>query len=182
MISCLFIFLGNNSYPNWINKINIKDDNYFNQYLTSIYFIIVTITTVGYGDITGISNIEIGFQIFLLIIGTIAYSFTISYISNMIIKINKKSMSFEKNIEIIQEIKLHHPHMKNSLYNEVLRNLYNMKLYEKKDKHALLDTLPYSLKNKLIINMYQKIINKFVFLKILITPTLLLKLLLLLYL
>ena len=165
MTSCLFIFLGNNSYPGWIVKINMQDEYYFKQYLTSFYFIIVTITTVGYGDITGISNTERGFQIYLLVIGTIAYSYVISYISNQIIKQNKRSMNFEKNLEIIQEIKLHHQDMKESLYNEVLRNLYNMNLYERKDKHILLDSLPYSLKNQLIISMYQKIINNFIFFK-----------------
>ena len=163
--SCLFIFIGKNSYPGWIIKINIQDETYLIQYLTSIYFIIVTITTVGYGDITGITSSEIIFQIYLLIIGTIAYSFTISYISNMIIKMNERSKNFEKNMEIINEIKLNHPHMKNALYNELLRNVYNMKLYEKKDKHILLDSLPYSLKNILIINMNQHIINNFIFFK-----------------
>ena len=165
MTSCLFIFLGNNSHPSWILKLNMQDENYSVKYLTSIYFIIVTITTVGYGDITAISSSEIGFQIYLLIIGTIAYSFTISYISNQIVKINQRSMTFEKNMETINEIKLNHPYMKNTLYNEVVRNIYNMKLYERKDKHILLDSLPYSLKNKLIISMYQNIINNFMFFK-----------------
>jgi len=74
-------------------------------------------------------------------------------------------MTFEKNLEILQEIKLNHPNMKNSIYNEVLRNLYNEQLYEKKDKHILFDCLPYSMKNKLIIEMHKPIINSFVFFK-----------------
>ena len=162
--TCLFIFLGNNAYPGWIIKLNIQDESYIYIYLTSVYFVIVTITTVGYGDITGQNFPEIAFQIFLLIIGTIAYSFTISYISNYIIKSNQKSMTFEKNLEILQEIKLHHPNMEDSLYKDVLRNLYNEQLYERKDKHLLFDCLPYSLKNKLIMEMYKPIIKKFCFL------------------
>ena len=161
----LFIFLGMNSYPGWIIKINIQDESYLNIYLTSVYFVIVTITTVGYGDITGNSISEIVFQVFLLIVGTIAYSFIISYISNYIVKNNKKSMTFEKNLEILNEIKRHHPNMKKSIYNDVLRNLHNEQLYEKKDKHILLDCLPYSLKNKLIMEMYRTIIKYFVFFK-----------------
>jgi len=163
--SCIFIFLGRYSYPSWIIKLNIQDESYLNLYLTSTYFIIVTITTVGYGDITGDSIPEIIFQVLLLIVGTIAYSFIISYFSNYIIKINKKSMTFEKNLGILQEIKLNHPNMKNSIYNEVLRNLNNEQLYEKKDKHILFDCLPYSMKNKLIIEMQKPIINSFVFFK-----------------
>ena len=163
--TCLFIFLGNNAYPGWIIKLNIQDESYIYIYLTSVYFIIVTITTVGYGDITGGTFPEIAFQIFLLIIGTIAYSFTISYISNYIIKSNQKSMTFEKHLEILQEIKLHHPKMEESLYKDVLRNIYNEQLYERKDKHLLFDCLPYSLKNKLIMEMYKPIIKNFVFFK-----------------
>ena len=64
----------------------MRDESYTNIYVASIYFIVVTITTVGYGDICGDSYIEIIFQMFLLIIGTLAYSFVISYISNYIIK------------------------------------------------------------------------------------------------
>jgi hypothetical protein len=97
MCTCLFIFLGKNSYPNWIIKLNIQDESHINIFLASLYFIIVTITTVGYGDITGDTIPEIIFQVLLLIIGTIAYSFIISYISNYIIKSNKKSMTL-KNI------------------------------------------------------------------------------------
>ena len=165
LTSCIFIFLGRYSYPSWIIKLNIQDESYLNLYLISTYFVIVTITTVGYGDITGDTIPEIIFQVLLLIIGTIAYSFIISYFSNYIIKINKKSMTFEKNLGILQEIRLNHPNMKNSLYNEVLRNLYNEQLYEKKDKHILFDCLPYSLKNKLIIEMHKPIINSLVFFK-----------------
>ena len=165
LTTCLFIFLGINVYPGWILKLNIQDKSYLYIYLTSVYFVIVTITTVGYGDITGDTYPEIIFQIFLLIVGTIAYSFTISYISNYIIKSNQKSMSFEKNLEILQEIKIQNPNMKNSLYSEVLRNLYNEQLYERKDKHLLFDCLPYSLKNKLIMEMYKHIIKNFVFFK-----------------
>ena len=165
LTTCLFIFLGINVYPGWILKLNIQDKSYLYIYLTSVYFVIVTITTVGYGDITGDTSPEIIFQIFLLIVGTIAYSFTISYISNYIIKSNQKSMTFEKNLEILQEIKIHHPNMKNSLYSDVLRNLYNEQLYERKDKHLLFDCLPYSLKNKLIMEMYKHLIKNFVFFK-----------------
>jgi hypothetical protein len=74
-------------------------------------------------------------------------------------------MTFEKNLEILHEIKIHHPSMSQSIYYEVLRNIYNEQLYERKDKHLLFDCLPYSLKNKLIMEMYKPIIKNFVFFK-----------------
>ena len=165
MTVCIFIFLGLNSYPNWIIKLNIQDEPYIKVYIISAYFVIVTITTVGYGDITGDSIPEISFQILLLIVGTIAYSFIISFFSNYIVKSNQRSMSFEKNVEILREIKINHPNMKKSIYQEVLRTLKNEQIYERKDKHLLFDCLPYSLKNEMIMEMYKQIIQNFIFFK-----------------
>ena len=165
MTTCMYIFIGKNNFPYWILKLDLQDESYINIYLASLYFSIMTITTVGYGDITGDTLPEIMFQIFLLIIGNFSYSFIISYFSNYIIKINQKSINFEKKMKILNEIKLHHPNMSISIYKEVLRNLYNEQLYEKKDKQILFHCLPYSLKNKLIMEMYKPIIQNFSFFK-----------------
>ena len=144
---------------------NIQDDNYLDIYITSLYFVIVTVTTVGYGDITGGSIPEILFQMVLLILGTIVYSFIISYISNIIVKISQKSINFKNKLAILNEIKLHHPKMSNTIYKEVLRNLKNEQFYEKKDKQLLFQNLPYYLKNILIMQMYKPIIQNFIFFK-----------------
>ena len=163
--SCLYIFIGSNSFPGWIMKFNLRDEPYINIYVASLYFIVVTITTVGYGDITGNSFMEIIFQMLLLIIGTLAYSFVISYLSNFIFKHNQKSLAFEKNLNILKEIKRNNPNLKDSIYKECIKNLLNEQLYERKDKSLLFDCLPYSLKNKLIMEMYKPFIQNFVIFK-----------------
>ena len=165
LCACIFIFIGKNSHPGWLVKINMHDEPYKDIYITSVYYILVTITTVGYGDITGSSYPDIIYQMFLLIIGTIAYSFVISYFSNYIVKINQKSINFERNVSILEEIRLHHPDLKDSIYQEILKNLHIEQLYEKNDKNILFDCLPITLKNKLIMEMYKDFINNFMFFK-----------------
>ena len=165
LCACIFIFIGKNSHPGWLVKINMHDEPYKDIYITSVYYILVTITTVGYGDITGSSYPDIIYQMFLLIIGTIAYSFVISYFSNYIVKINQKSITFERNVSILEEIRLHHPDLKDSIYQEILKNLHIVQLYEKNDKNILFDCLPLTLKNKLIMEMYKDFINNFMFFK-----------------
>ena len=66
LCSFIFIFLGRNSFPGWIMRIDMYDESYINIYVASLYYILVTITTVGYGDITGNSYPEITYQMFLL--------------------------------------------------------------------------------------------------------------------
>ena len=74
-------------------------------------------------------------------------------------------MNYEKKMNLLNEIKLHHPNMKDSIYDEILRNIHNEQLYEKKDKQLLFHCLPYSLKNKLIMEMHRPIIKNFDFFK-----------------
>jgi hypothetical protein len=58
----------------WI--LNYKNMDEMNLYITAIYFVVTTIATVGYGDISGNSNkIERLFCIFIMITGVIAFSF-----------------------------------------------------------------------------------------------------------
>ena len=163
--TCLYIFLGRNTYTSWMIKLNIQDDHYLDIYITSLYFVIVTVTTVGYGDITGNTIPEVLFQMVLLILGTIVYSFILSYFSNYIVKISQKSINFKNKLEILNEIKVHHPKMSHAIYKEVLRNLKNEQFYEKKDKQLLFQNLPYYLKNILIMEMYKPIIKNFTFFK-----------------
>ena len=79
----------NNMNENNPKKIKIENwkENYPYTYLLSLYFVSVTMTTTGYGDITPVTNAEINFVNFLIILGdalmaTIAGAF-IQYIANL---------------------------------------------------------------------------------------------------
>lgn len=45
------------------------------QYLTSVYFTVTTITTVGYGDISGSSISEKIFCVIIMLVGVMSFSF-----------------------------------------------------------------------------------------------------------
>ena len=62
---CCHIFIGEQRTPNWMIHINIQNENLLVKYLSSFYFLIETMTTVGYGDVICISSIEIFFQLIL---------------------------------------------------------------------------------------------------------------------
>ena len=49
----IHIYIASQNYPNWITSSNLQDCSIFLTYLNSLYFIITTITTVGYGDLLG---------------------------------------------------------------------------------------------------------------------------------
>ena len=164
--SCFYIFIGRNSLHGWIFYDNLETKNFGHIYIGAIYYIIATVTTVGYGDIIGKNLNEIIFQIIILISGTCIYSWLISSISNYIKNMSEKHTKYEKKLEILQEIKLNNPNLNNKLYDKILRLLHYRKYHEDEtEKNIVLNSLPNSLKNTLIIEMYKKFINDFTFFK-----------------
>ena len=141
-------------------------ENFYHIYIGSIYYVIETVTTVGYGDLIGKTLNEIIFQVIMLIAGTCIYSWLISSISNYIQKMNERNTQYDKKLEILEEIKLNNPHLKHKLYDKILRLLHYRKYHEDEtEKNIVLNSLPNSLKNSLIIEMYKKFIDNFMFFK-----------------
>jgi len=55
----------------------------FSLYIASFYFVVTTITTVGYGDISGNNSAERMFGCLLMIIGVLAFSFSTGQLSSI---------------------------------------------------------------------------------------------------
>jgi CRP-like cAMP-binding protein len=165
----LYIFIGKNTYPNWIVYLNLNNNKseFFKIYIDATYYIISTVTTVGYGDISTYTLTEKIFGVLLLLVGIFAYSFAVTSVSNYVQKINSKNEEYEKRIEIFQDILKQNPHISSELTEQIFRNLKYQYNTEKKsfDFNEIYDGLPLGLKNSLIMNMYKPIIEKFIFFK-----------------
>ena len=166
LLSCIFIYLSQLEHPNWIYVNNFEiDKDKFDIYISSFYYIFTTISTVGYGDIISISSYERLFNLILLVVGIIIYSFFVSALSNYIQNIDSKYIDYNKNVEILENIKVHHDNMSHELYEKISKYLLYKLNNEKKLKHDIIDNLPLSLRNKVIITMYKDVINNFIFFK-----------------
>ena len=63
-------------------------------------------TTVGYGDIICISSIERFFQLILLSIGIVSYSFIITKFTNYVMKQSKQEIELDKKINELEQIRI----------------------------------------------------------------------------
>ena len=166
ILSCIHIYIGKYTYPGWIYANNFQDYSVVNLYMISVYYLIQTMTTVGYGDIASDSFVEIVFRIILLAVGIICYSWLISSISNGINKQSYASINFSNECIILENIRREHRDLPYKIYNEIKKHLeyknFHQQIY---DKNLLINSLPYSLKNNLIFSMYKLEIEKFTFFK-----------------
>ena len=102
----------------------------------------MALTSVGYGDITCYCFHEIVYQLFILIVGIMAYSYAVSSFSNYIQKINEKSQDLANKKSILDEIKLNNPKLPEELYEKIMKYLRFKNKYEKKYKNLIFDCLP----------------------------------------
>ena len=163
LVSCIFIFIGKNDYPNWIINFNFNDKDFKELYLITVYYIIETLTTVGYGDITCVSSSEKIYGLLMEVIGICVYSWALTEISNYIKVLNEKSEELNNKIQILDDIKFNYPFFPDNLYDKILRHLKYKYLYEKKDLHCFINELPNQLRNSLFYEMYKPIIKSFNF-------------------
>ena len=73
----------NDSKLNWIYKHGLVDSSNWDVYVTAMYFTFTTIITVGYGDISGVSNAEKFFCMFLMFLGGFMYSLLTGLLSSI---------------------------------------------------------------------------------------------------
>ena len=156
----IHIFIGRHSYPNWIVRNGFQDQSNFLLYLTSFYYLITTMTTVGYGDIVVATFSETVFQIIVLSVGITVYSWIVSNIGTYVKNESYASMRFNKDGTILEEIRISHPNMPFKLYKQIFQHLNARKIRQKQcDSNLLINSLPYSLKNSILLTIYKQTIN-----------------------
>ena len=121
VVSCLFIFIGRNDYPSWIVKFNFTEYTFSQLYFLGIYYLITTVTTVGYGDLTCITPNEKVFGIFIEIVGIVAYSWVLTSISNYVKSKNDKEEEYFKKYKILEDIKMTYDEFPDDLFEIIDR-------------------------------------------------------------
>lgn len=72
------------------------------QYTTAFYFVLVTISTVGYGDIAAYTQSEQQFVIAIIVMGAFIYAFIIGEFSSLINNMNREKSDFDAKMRKIQ--------------------------------------------------------------------------------
>ena len=162
MISCIWIYVGMQEIyymkSSWIIFYNLKDHPKFQIYITSLYYNLVTVFTVGYGDISPKSIDEVIYMSFILVFSCIMYSILISSLSTHYNRAEKSSENLQKKRNdwdlFKTEFKI------SETFNErVLKYLNETSKKISDNKNELLETLPIKLKSDLIHKMYGKTIQ-----------------------
>lgn len=128
------------------------------RYLTSLYWSVVTMATVGYGDVTASTNIECAFITVIAVVGTLLAAGVMGFISSQIAFESVHSVSTDVNL-IATRKKLVASHLNAASKREYLENLNSMMEYTIPDL-SVLNSFPQFYYEKLIQSLFLPHLNR----------------------
>lgn len=141
----------------WVVRNELMESDILTIYITSLYWSITTICTVGYGDITAKTNLEKILAMSWMIVGLCFISFTISSVSSLLARLETKEHVLLHKLAAIDEFAKEAKLSKKLLY----RLRYALKYSTEKkgiswnDKISILNELPKNLRYEVALAMHQ---------------------------
>ncbi|EAR91776.2 cation channel family protein (macronuclear) [Tetrahymena thermophila SB210] len=168
IFACIWLFVGlmsdenniqsnnsANSQPqSWLELVDIQNSPWYVQYLNSYYYIAVTMSTVGYGDIRATNPIEVLVAVFFVMTCSVIFGFTLNNIG----EIFQDFFQFEKQIQEKRYVIANYMN-KNGINQETRQSIFEYLEYYWKDKinentqeeNNIISQLSDNLKEELLI-------------------------------
>ena len=135
------------------------DSDIWDKYLASIYFVVQTLTTVGYGDMSVVTSTEKIFGIVLMILGVGFYSYTIGTLAAILSSVDLKEQKLLDKLLAFQafasQIKLS-DYLMLKTKRILERNNESIHIEEA----TFLEELPSSLRAEILTQAHNKLFNK----------------------
>ena len=168
IMGCLWYFTAkyNDFSPDtWVTRHGYINSDTTTLYITSIYFVFTTLTTVGYGDIFAFTTEERVFALIIMSFGSAFYSYTISNLSTIMASIDSRTLNMKARISALNEFskatKLPEE-LKQRIKSHILLN-YEENIFSWFDLDALMNELPSNLRNDVSLQMYHSTVSKIFF-------------------
>ena len=160
LLTCIWYFISQlNTSRNWVIKLNYLDRSESEMYIASLYWVITTLATVGYGDITPDNSIERGFCICVMLIGVFFYSYTVGIITSIMSEIDRLRQRIDNKMIILQEITRNY-NIDKELEKRIRKNLKLNTSSTNREYSDLLKSLPRRMALQLNFIINKKLVEK----------------------
>ena len=143
-----------------LGGINTDIDMMMTTYIKSIYWVITTMTTVGYGDITPTSNIQLIYAIFVMILGVGTYGYIIANIANLLGNIDTARIDFSRKMAVIDAFLAYRaiPEHLEKRMRDYYKYIWENRLDHKEDE--IINDLPDSLHTEVALFLRKPLLSK----------------------
>lgn len=169
-VGCMWIFVGRTvpdvelGETGWIEAGEYTELTTPQLYLTSFYFAMTTLTTVGYGDISGSNTTERIICIFLHLIGVISYSFAAGSLTSILQNYDEMNQKTQDRVNVLNRLYKEN-RFPSDIYYTLLNQIQNYSQHSSQDEiKEFLDDLPYRLKLRTVMYVYKDLYSQIPFL------------------
>lgn len=85
----------------WLDAYELRHSDNTSKYNTAIYWATMTMTTVGYGDITAKNNIELLVNNIIMFVASIVFAYSVNSVGIFVSNMYKSTMELNKSVSLI---------------------------------------------------------------------------------
>ena len=164
MFSLLNIELFDGDSQTWLKTHNLVQQEWYVQYIYSFYWSVVTMMTVGYGDIVPQNCLEVVYATITIIFGCGVYGYYLNTVGILLQDIHKEQNKFNSNLRVINRF-MDRKFIDNELQmrvREYLRFIWNEeKTQNDEEEVKIINSLNNHLKEELLLKAYGNILKQF---------------------
>ncbi|KAF0687933.1 Aste57867_20425 [Aphanomyces stellatus] len=163
--SCFFYFLSDGVANGWVAKQELQDRPIFDKYVNAFYWSIMTMTTVGYGDVTGQNTQERAFSIFAMVVGAWIFAYGITNVVATVANLNPNDTEFQLKMDGINNF-MERRDLPFELRAEIREFFFNARLSTEnklKNESKILSELSALLRSKIALAINDSVLNKMPF-------------------
>jgi len=165
ILCCLWYFVGKiqEDTNTWVrdNPLVEGENDKFSLYFISVYQILQTLTTVGYGDIVSKSNIEKILSIFCMIFGVGFFSYIIGILTAFLSNRENKESHIKKKLAIMDEFidQIKAPKSLKRRLRKVLEYNAVKNAFEWANKRKIFSEIPINLRYEIVMAMHNGLLS-----------------------
>ncbi|CAK70404.1 unnamed protein product (macronuclear) [Paramecium tetraurelia] len=150
---------GDKNTLTWLIKEQLYNSMWIDRYVVSFYWSIVTMTTIGYGDITPVNLTERLFCIGMTLISTATFAYSVNSIGQIFQDMSKQSVQFKTNMNSLNR------YLKNQKVSTTLQikfRRYFEYFWSKPSQEVIQfqDQIPQQLKDLMIVDINIKLLKQ----------------------
>jgi hypothetical protein len=148
----------------WVVRLGFIDEPPYDQYILSFYWTLTTITTVGYGDINAGTPTERVYNLFIMSIGVLMYSFAIGSLTSIVASLDAKNSKINERLQTLYSIRQDFK-LSPDIYDKVRKIIKHDLIHNQNRQLKFLQVLPHKLRIELSQIIHENMIKKLYFFK-----------------